>query len=119
MKTVIQAAARRRMLSAIAFASAACFGAIAHAEVPEAPGTVLSTAGGRYVFGQVSSARRDQFMLDTQTGQLWQLVCLHAAQGEPPCSKVTLVAVQYQATPDLTPEVTPQPATPRPPSQRK
>lgn len=38
------------------------------------PGSVLSSANGRYVFGQVSVARRDQFMLDTQTGRLWQIV---------------------------------------------
>jgi hypothetical protein len=34
---------------------------------------VLSVTGGRYVFGQISSMRADQFMLDTQTGRLWQL----------------------------------------------
>lgn len=37
-------------------------------------GGVLSSANGRYVFGQVSQARRDQYMLDTQTGRLWQIV---------------------------------------------
>lgn len=37
-------------------------------------GGVLSSANGRYVFGQVSQARRDQYMLDTQTGRLWQMV---------------------------------------------
>ena len=35
---------------------------------------VLSATGGRYIFGQISSMRADQFMLDTQTGRLWQLV---------------------------------------------
>lgn len=110
MKTLIQGAA---------LAGAAFFAGIAHAEVPEAPGTVLSAPGGRYVFGQISSARRDQFMLDTQTGQIWQMVCLHAAQGETPCSRVTLVAVQYQSPPDPTPDATLQPTTPRPPPQRK
>lgn len=35
---------------------------------------VLSTANGRYVFGQVSEFRRDKFLLDTQTGRLWELV---------------------------------------------
>jgi hypothetical protein len=35
---------------------------------------VLSTTGGRYVFGQISSMRADQYMLDTQTGRLWQLI---------------------------------------------
>lgn len=36
--------------------------------------SVLSSPGGRYVFGQISQARRDQYMLDTQTGRLWQIV---------------------------------------------
>lgn len=35
---------------------------------------VLSTSGGRYVFGQISSFRSDQYMLDTQTGRLWEAV---------------------------------------------
>lgn len=33
----------------------------------------LSSASGRFVFGQVSDMARDQFMLDTQTGQLWSI----------------------------------------------
>jgi hypothetical protein len=41
-----------------------------------APGSVLSASGGRYVFGQVSEARRDQYLLDTQTGRLWRPVCM-------------------------------------------
>lgn len=35
---------------------------------------VLSNSSGRYVFGQISEYRRDQYMLDTQTGRLWQIV---------------------------------------------
>jgi hypothetical protein len=33
---------------------------------------ILSSAGGRYVFGQISDSEKDKFMLDTQTGRLWQ-----------------------------------------------
>ena len=33
---------------------------------------MLSSPGGRFVFGQISDFRRDQYMLDTQTGRLWQ-----------------------------------------------
>jgi hypothetical protein len=29
---------------------------------------------GRYVFGQISEFRADQYMLDTQTGRLWRIV---------------------------------------------
>jgi hypothetical protein len=41
---------------------------------PDAHQSVLASANGRYVFGQISEMRRDQFMLDTQTGRLWQLM---------------------------------------------
>jgi hypothetical protein len=34
----------------------------------------LSTDGGRFVFGQISEMRRDQYMLDTKTGKLWRTV---------------------------------------------
>jgi len=35
---------------------------------------ILGSSDGRFVFGQISGMRRDQYMLDTQTGQLWQKV---------------------------------------------
>jgi len=35
--------------------------------------TVLSTAEGRFAFGQVSNSREDKFMLDTLTGRLWRI----------------------------------------------
>jgi hypothetical protein len=35
---------------------------------------VLSSPNGRYVFGQISDFRSDQFLLDTKTGRLWGLV---------------------------------------------
>ena len=35
---------------------------------------VLSSANGRFVFGQISEYRRDQYLLDTQTGRLWKVV---------------------------------------------
>jgi hypothetical protein len=36
-------------------------------------GKVLSAAGGRFVFGQISDSGKDQFMLDTVTGRLWRV----------------------------------------------
>jgi hypothetical protein len=33
----------------------------------------LSSASGRFVFGQVSPSSKDKFMLDTLTGRLWQI----------------------------------------------
>lgn len=40
----------------------------------EAPGSVLTAPGGRYVFGQVSNFVKNQYMLDTKTGRLWLIV---------------------------------------------
>lgn len=37
---------------------------------------VLSAESGRYVFGQISEYRKDQFMLDTHNGRLWRTVLL-------------------------------------------
>lgn len=38
------------------------------------PHGILSSAGKRFVFGQISLFGRDRFMLDTETGRLWQFV---------------------------------------------
>ena len=35
---------------------------------------VLGSENGRFVFGQVSSYRSDQYLLDTHTGRMWQIV---------------------------------------------
>ena len=35
---------------------------------------ILSSYNGRFVFGQFSDSSKDQFLLDTQTGRLWQIV---------------------------------------------
>jgi len=34
---------------------------------------ILTAAGGRFVFGQISDSSKDQFMLDTVTGRLWRI----------------------------------------------
>ena len=39
------------------------------------PAGVLSAPTGRYVFGQINQMARDQYMLDTQTGRLWRIMC--------------------------------------------
>ena len=36
----------------------------------------LAAAGGRFVFGQVSDFQRDKYLLDTQTGRMWTIVCI-------------------------------------------
>ena len=35
--------------------------------------SALSSAQGRFVFGQVSDSSEDRFMLDTLTGRLWRM----------------------------------------------
>lgn len=50
---------------------------------------VLTNGRGRYVFGQISGFARHQFMLDTQTGRLWQVVS--AGKNKP----LSLQAVEY------------------------
>lgn len=34
---------------------------------------VLASPGGRFVFGQISVMRKDQYLLDTATGRLWEM----------------------------------------------
>lgn len=34
---------------------------------------LLSSANGRFVFGQISNSSKDQYMLDTFTGKLWRI----------------------------------------------
>lgn len=40
---------------------------------PEPARPILGGEGARFVFGQVSAMRADQYLLDTQTGRLWQI----------------------------------------------
>ena len=51
-------------------------------------GNVISSNNGRYAFGQTSVMRSDQFMIDTQTGLLWQMM-------RGPDSTMILVSVKY------------------------
>lgn len=55
----------------------------------------LSAGNGRYVFGQVSEYRRDQYMLDTQTGRLWQMA--ESKVGE---STVNVLQPVFYTSPD-------------------
>lgn len=47
------------------------------------PPQVLGVAGGRFVLGQISAARADQYLIDTQTGEIWQLAQIVDAKGQP------------------------------------
>lgn len=56
--------------------------------LPSSEAKILSAQGGRFVFGQISEMRRDQYMLDTQTGRLWRIT-------ETKASNVVLEPVVY------------------------
>lgn len=71
-------------------ASAPCFG-----QESGFPSGVLSAPGGRYVFGQISPFARHQYMLDTQTGRLWQVVCSKRSEDGKECILTTLSWVPY------------------------
>ena len=53
--------------------SSAQFGLTQQQAPEESYQTCLSSASGRFVFGQVSRSSKDKFMLDTHTGRLWQI----------------------------------------------
>ena len=40
----------------------------------ENQGSILAADTGRYVAGQISTSRKDQYLLDTETGKIWQFV---------------------------------------------
>ena len=73
----------------------ACSSLCAHAALAQnnPSGGVISSSGGRFVFGQMPGSGADQYMLDTQTGRLWKLQTLDGAPA--------LVPVPYRA-PDAT-----------------
>ena len=78
----------------IASLALALFSATCHAE----PGTVLAAPGGRYVLGQISSARLDQYVLDTQTGKVWQMQCAKKAADGIGCESALFVPIAFQWT---------------------
>jgi hypothetical protein len=56
----------------------------------------LSAENGRYVFGQISEMRRDQYMLDTKTGRLWRMVVVNIGEGDKKSEVTLLEPVQYE-----------------------
>lgn len=50
---------------------------------------------GRYHFSQLSTMRRDQFMLDTETGRIWMRVCASPGKGMGECNLDRLEPVTY------------------------
>lgn len=70
-------------------------GTAALADTSYPAGTAIGVAGGRYAMGQISSARHDQYMLDTQTGRLWIFVCMKKEDNIGTCGQMALQPVPY------------------------
>jgi hypothetical protein len=80
-----------RIRAAVASAAIASAGA---AQAQSSPSfQPLVAPAGRYVLGQIDPARADQFLLDTQTGRVWQLACLEPGEGMNPCKRMILQPV--------------------------
>ncbi|MFV3409695.1 hypothetical protein ACNH6C_13870 [Bdellovibrio bacteriovorus] len=45
-----------------------------------------SSSGGRFQIIQLSDFRRDQYLIDTQTGKMWQKSCLIAGPDNTECA---------------------------------
>ena len=59
--------------------------------VPEKSRT-LSSPNGRFVLGQISDWRSDQYLLDTQTGRLWQSTEMTNEKGQSqPVFRIVLI----------------------------
>lgn len=56
----------------------------------------LTAENGRYVYGQISELRRDQYMLDTKTGRLWNLNVIVKGIGEDRKESYVLSPILYQ-----------------------
>jgi len=56
----------------------------------------LSAENGRFVFGQISEFRRDQYMLDTKTGRLWVKSVANIGEGEKKQEVFLLEPILYQ-----------------------
>jgi hypothetical protein len=80
------------MRVAIAISAAVLTTLPAFADAPHSTST-LSAPGGRFAFGQISDFRRDQYLLDTQTGRLWQIVCVEK-QGDD-CAQHVLEEIPF------------------------
>lgn len=60
------------------------------------PGSVLSASGGRFVFGQISEYRRDQYLLDTHTGRVWQVACQKKDENTKQCELSVLSPMLFE-----------------------
>lgn len=57
--------------------------------IAQASPKVLQSPAGRFVFGQISEMRADQYLVDTKTGRLWVVVV--SAEGERKLSPIPII----------------------------
>jgi hypothetical protein len=95
----------QRFVAAVAVAALLAAGDVSAQEavkVKPPQNKVLSAEDGRFVFGQISEYRRDQYLLDTRTGRLWRVVTTKNPDGTEgpdvlePVAYVTLEGIRYQ-----------------------
>jgi hypothetical protein len=102
---------KRKALAALLFACAL----ISHGALAQTNrGQALSSATGRFVFGQISESGKDKYMLDTQTGRLWEVIsyCEDMSKRET-CQAAVLRPVLYES---IGRTVTSQAPIPEPPA---
>lgn len=81
----------RALAACAAFASSAVWAQPAILNSP-----VLASPPARYVFGQVGEFARNQYMLDTVSGRLWQIVCAERDPADAAkCLQFVLQPVRY------------------------
>ena len=60
------------LIVALVLSVSVAYGASSKTAIP-IPSPTIGNAVGRFVLVQLSTARRDQYMVDTQTGRLWSI----------------------------------------------
>lgn len=78
----------------------------------------LASPTGRYVLGQIDPARADQYLLDTQTGRVWQLACAEAGETPGSCKQTILQPVMILQS-FVSHELSPYPPQPTQPPTKK
>jgi hypothetical protein len=96
----------KKVITAVIFLTSA-LGALAQTASAGRP--ALSAAGGRFVFGQVSDYQRDKYLLDTQTGRMWNIVCIGPEKdGQCPRGLEPVIFVDIKGEPTFAPPALPR-----------
>ena len=69
-------------------------------------GQMIGSTTGRYALGKISSSRKDQYFLDTKTGETWRIIAVGDSESE---SQPMFVPVKFIFSDGLC-AVTPEPS---------